>query len=297
VQQVLSRYPHLALPENIRRSIRTRIKDGRGQGTGANYRPWLTVRDLSSKGYSTRLLGWKTDRVHHLFNRLQRAYYASLEWSPQVIDIREHYPLLPLELTLAIADECGIKHPTNRRTGYSKVMTTDFLVTVWDGSRFSEEARTVKYEQNLRNWRTIAEMEIERRYWEWHNRKWAVVTETKVSMQLSENVMFVHGHRQLTDRPALTPGTVESVAAALTRKVLQNYEPLRLIAANCDDLFHLPPGSTLAVAYHLIANRTWQIDMYSPIEPGERLVLRNARELERQMSKEEKVEKKEMSAA
>jgi len=43
-----------------------RIKQGRGQGTGTDYIPWIQVRDFGSKGRVTRDRGWITGRVHHL---------------------------------------------------------------------------------------------------------------------------------------------------------------------------------------------------------------------------------------
>src|SRR5262249_38639608 len=43
-------------------------KEGRGQGRGAEYRPWLTVRDVPSRRRSHRLHGLTADRVHHLLS-------------------------------------------------------------------------------------------------------------------------------------------------------------------------------------------------------------------------------------
>ena len=39
------------------------IKDGRGDGELSSYKPWLTVRDLSSLGRSHRVYGHKTKRT------------------------------------------------------------------------------------------------------------------------------------------------------------------------------------------------------------------------------------------
>ncbi len=36
------------------------IREGRGQGSGADYLPWIHVRDFSSMGKSSRLKGWKS---------------------------------------------------------------------------------------------------------------------------------------------------------------------------------------------------------------------------------------------
>jgi hypothetical protein len=39
-----------------------RIKEGRGQGRGAKYKPWLCIHDVPSKGRAWRTKGWKTER-------------------------------------------------------------------------------------------------------------------------------------------------------------------------------------------------------------------------------------------
>lgn len=102
------------------------IKEGRGSGVGIDYKPWLKIQDVSSLGRSTRLKGIKTNRQHEFLSDLERNYFYLTEYSDEVIDIREQFPLLPLEETIVIADELGIKHPTDLKTGKPIVMTTDF---------------------------------------------------------------------------------------------------------------------------------------------------------------------------
>src|SRR5947207_9231391 len=87
-------------------TIERRLKEGRGRGRGAHYLPWLLIHDVASKGRVARVKGWKTGRVHHLLSDLERDTFLTYEWETSVIDIREQYPLLPLEETLSIAEEC-----------------------------------------------------------------------------------------------------------------------------------------------------------------------------------------------
>src|SRR5437868_15246520 len=104
--------------------IERRIKEGRGQGKGAHYKPWLTIQDVPSLGLATRILGWKTGRVHHLLSKLELTDFYTQDWAKRVIDIREQYPLLPLSETLAIAQACGIRYPTVPGTKQPVVLTT-----------------------------------------------------------------------------------------------------------------------------------------------------------------------------
>lgn len=43
------------------------LKEGRGTGEGKEYKPWLRIQDFPSNGRATRVLGNKTNRIHHLF--------------------------------------------------------------------------------------------------------------------------------------------------------------------------------------------------------------------------------------
>ncbi|TCV72450.1 hypothetical protein EDE11_1532 [Methylomonas methanica] len=69
------------------------IKEGRGGGSGKNYIPWLTVRDVSSEGRSHRIFGHKSQRTHHLLSDLELAVFFLLEWHQETTDIREQFPL------------------------------------------------------------------------------------------------------------------------------------------------------------------------------------------------------------
>ena len=81
------------------RVIERRLKEGRGQGEGADYQPWLHIQDVPSQGLATRIKGWKTGRCHHLLSKLECQYFYILEWSPVVCDIREQFPLELSETT------------------------------------------------------------------------------------------------------------------------------------------------------------------------------------------------------
>nr|WP_239586128.1 TnsA endonuclease N-terminal domain-containing protein [Brevibacillus laterosporus] len=69
---------------------------------------------------------------------LERNYFYLTEYSNYIVDIREQFPLLPLEETIVIANELGINHPTDLKTGSPIVMTTDFLLTVNKGQNVTE---------------------------------------------------------------------------------------------------------------------------------------------------------------
>ncbi|MCA1636557.1 MAG: TnsA endonuclease N-terminal domain-containing protein [Acidobacteria bacterium] len=161
-------------------------------GRLSEYKPWLHIQDVPSKGLSSRVRGWKTGRVHHLLSLLELTDFYVLEWSLDVTDVREQFPLLPLEETLAIAQSCGIRHPADPKTKHPVVMTTDFINTVRRGPVDFDESRTVKYKSDLLKQRTLEKLEIERRYWEARKIRLKVVTEDGIPAALAKNVEWLH---------------------------------------------------------------------------------------------------------
>jgi hypothetical protein len=253
--------------------IDKRISDGRGQGRGSEYKPWLLVQDVPSQGLATRIKGWKTKRVHHLLSNLELSYFYILEWSRVVFDIREQYPLLPLEETLAIAEQCGIRHPTDPKTQEPVVMTTDFFITVPQSIEVIEQARTLKTVKDLQSERTLEKLEIERRYWHNRNIDWGIVTEQEIPQALTKNVDWLHPFFRIEDLSPLSETEIRRIATALTLRMAQGNVVLTDLTAECDDKLGLEPGTALSVSRHLIANRRWLVDMNKPIQPSKSLVL------------------------
>lgn len=64
----------------------------------SEYVPFLTVRSVPTKGKANRIMGRKTGREHHFLSKLELATFYNFDWSDEVIDIKEQYPLLPLHL-------------------------------------------------------------------------------------------------------------------------------------------------------------------------------------------------------
>jgi len=52
-------------------SYAKKIEQKRGEGRGKDYIPWIKVRELSSRGNSSRVLGFKTGREHHFLSNFE----------------------------------------------------------------------------------------------------------------------------------------------------------------------------------------------------------------------------------
>lgn len=167
------------------------LKEGRGQGSGAEYSPWLTVQDVSSTGRATRIHGRKTGREHHLLSDIETAAFLMFDWSEAVTDIREQFPL-DREETRRIAAEMGVKHPFDSNGKCDIVMTTDFLVDVQTCVGQKLHVRSVKPSTELDDCRTLEKLEIDRRYWADKSDSWGLITERDISLQRIKNLRWLH---------------------------------------------------------------------------------------------------------
>ncbi len=170
------------------KKIEQLIREGRGQGEGAGYIPWIKVGEFSSKGRDHRLLGIKTGRMHHFFSDLEAKYYYQLEWADDVTDIREQFPLFPVSDTERIAAELKVIHPKAVASGINNVMTTDFLLTIQKENAVTLEARSIKYKSDLKNDRTRDKQKIEREYWAERGVVWKLATEDSISTTKVDNI-------------------------------------------------------------------------------------------------------------
>ncbi len=250
-------------------AIEKRIKDGRGQGVGLEYKPWLTIQDVSSLGRSTRLKGIKIPRQYEFLSDLERNYFYLLEFSDSVVDIREQYPLLPIEETLVIANELGIKHPINPKTKEPEVITTDFVITTREDLKQVDVARTLKYKKDLIKERVLEKFEIERVYWERQGIDWGIVTENEVHKTMATNIAFVHGYTDLKDIEGFEDTSVSDIeewSVYLIGKLLSEELTVRGIAHQFDKTHGLLTGSGITLFKHLIITKTIEIDLLKKLD-------------------------------
>jgi hypothetical protein len=169
------------------------MKDRLWERDNSDYVPFLSVRSVPTKGKTNRIMGWKTGREHHFLSKLEYAAFYYFDWSDEVQDIKEQYPLLPMEVLQNIALETGIEYPNFN--GEPIVMTTDFLVTANKNGKIIQYARTVKPSTDLSNERVIEKFEIERRYFCSKNIDWGIITEKELSDVFINNMEILHSNK------------------------------------------------------------------------------------------------------
>ena len=177
------------------RSVFSRyLKEGRGQGVGADYRPWIQVQDFPSLGMVSRVSGTTTGRIHHLMSNLELSLFYLLDWSDDVLDIREQYPLIDLTRAVEIAESVQIKYPYDTKCGFPYVLTSDFYIETMKGAK----VLSVKSSSELGKLRVREKLEIERRYWNERGVEWSIVTENEINLTKASNIEWLSQAKDLT---------------------------------------------------------------------------------------------------
>ncbi len=239
------------------------LKEGRGQGMGKDYVPWLKIQDFPSQGRSHRIPGWKTNRVHHLLSDQEKRTFYLFEWSDAVIDIREQYPLLDLDLAMRIADEMNIKYPEEPEDQAPYILTTDFMITIEREGKPVQMARTVKFTKDLEKKRTVEKLELERRYYQSQNIDWGIITEKGISRTFASNVEWIHPNYHLESTPNADLAELRRVANTLKEKLIQENTTVTKITTTLDREMNLETGTALSLFKHLVARKEIIVDMFN----------------------------------
>lgn len=257
--------------ELTEKKIAKYIKEGRGQGIGKEYIPWIKIQDVPSKGRVSRVKSWKTGRVHHFLSDLETKYFYYLEWQEDVIDIREQFPLIDRSLGMKIAEHNNIKYPKDPKSKTPIIMTTDFMITkIHQDKREEHIARTIKYAKDLEEERTLQKLFIEKEYYNIKNIDWGIVTEKEIPMVLVDNIRVVHKAFNLEEivsndisRERLLFFRKEFIN--LLNKEENNEKSIKEVIDLLEERYVTPSGTFLYIFKNCIINKIIKINMYKEI--------------------------------
>lgn len=253
--------------EQTRKNIEKKIKEGRGQGHKSEYKPWLEVNELSSRGTSCRVYSSKTNRVSHLLSNLEKYAFNVFVWADCVVDIREQYPLLPIESTLQIAENMGVRHPGFNDQQHGQllaVMTTDFLITEVDpdSGENRNHAFSIKMASDLDNKRVREKLDIEAAYWNQEGVQFHILTDREL---ISDVVKVLEAINSLTEQVQFQKMSCEWHRKHFTEfvQLLQEF-PTRKLAelANKFDLDHnMTTGESLNLFFYWVSQKRLPINL------------------------------------
>lgn len=243
------------------------IKEGRGQGELEKYKPWITIQDIPSKGRVSRIKGITTNRQHEFLSDLERNYFYYLDFADNVVDIKEQYPLLPIEETIQIANELGIEHPKNPVTKEPVVMTTDFMIIFRnDCGELEERARTVKYKDELMDRRVIEKFDIEREFYKRHEIDWYIVTEEYINKEYCMTLADLYSYISLSNVDGFDKFSnleLDEIVRIFISNSLDYDGTYRMYCNYFDNAFKLKLGSGISILKHSIINKFIKTDITS----------------------------------
>lgn len=240
--------------------VRKYLAEGRGTGDGANYKPWLTVYDLPSRGRSHRIYGIKTGRVHHLLSDGEWKSFLRFEFDDSVLDIREQFPL-DRRQTMRVARDLGYAHPiTTDGTPY--VMTIDFLLTRRVDHQLVLEALSFKYNPVALKARDLELHAIAAECVRRNGVTLKLIDETSFEPNFLRNYDSIRGYFDISALHGYDPIASRRIAEALVTEV-KAAKPLSL-AETCYDLAPrhcVSANEVFTIAKHLLARGVLACDL------------------------------------
>ncbi len=238
------------------------LREGRGQGSGQEYIPWIKIHDFPSKGVCSRIYCEKTHRIHHLLSHNEENYFYMLSCDPLVTDIREQFPLR-LSETLEIAKRMHIRHP--QKGSFPFVLTTDFLIS--RGDRL--EARTIKSAGELQNKRICEKFSIEYAYWKSKGIDWKIVTDRNINKDKALNCRWLSQPPKLNE--LIPDHQLRSLVQEVFFRLYQNMDiPFSAICGFIEQRYSLSPGNALCIFRHLVLSGRIPLNLdvrINPLEP------------------------------
>ena len=237
------------------------LSENRGAGELASYKPWLSIQDFPSNGRVSRIKGWKTNRIHHFFSDIQTRCFYMFEWDDEIVDIREHYPLL--DLVEVVKDNKDLKQEffTNKEPPY--ILTTTFLLTLRNRKYI---ARTIKSAGELEKKSVLERLEIERRYWAAKQIDFGIITQKEIPTKMVKNIEWIHSSLYTYEERGLTENSLENYCNILIDKFRDNKHSIRKITSDFDKENNVSDGTGLFIFKYLLASKHIYIDMNESID-------------------------------
>lgn len=233
----------------------TRIKRQLGMGEKEAYSSFIKPRDFSANSRVHRLMGHIIKRMYVLLSDLERSFFYYFDFSDLIKDIREQYPLLPLEKTLSIAAECQVKHPQNEKRK-DIVMTTDFVLTIQREDREELLAVSIKPSSKL-NSRAIEKMQIEKRFWNDQNVKWIILTERQINKIQNNNITFL---RDFFNKEKIESDYSDPILKELKNQKINSELTLRDFIDSVSRSLRITEGDARRSFHHLVATKRVRFD-------------------------------------
>lgn len=243
--------------------IQKLLSQGRGQGVGEKYSPYLFVRDVPSCGRSHRIYSRLSGRVLHLLSDIEYAHCLTFDMDESIIDIREQFALSRAD-TIRIASTLGFRHPKDPTSDTKLVMTTDLLITYKNTGPLKHKAISIKPASQIEKPRIREKLKIEEMYWVEKGIQFQILTERDIPLHLKRSLQWLRQYQDLSHFVEPSHGYFNNLAQNLIIRIHHKDGGESGLANACselDDQFAHEPGAHLMIARHLLSTRVLQTNL------------------------------------
>lgn len=246
----------------VRKSDKARLREKRGQGFGENYKSWILPHEVPSDGRSHKILGWKHNRVYYLLSDGELWAFLIFQMEDNVLDIREQFPLLPIEKTLKIADQMAIVHPPKYRSDPNKktVITSDFNLLVREGKEVKEIVRTIKTESDYEKPRTQEKLLIEKEYWSQKGIDWGVILHSEKCKIIGRNIYSIYQDYFWNDKMQFSEEELNWLKYKFKDKLIESNDDVIKVTSDFERLMDWEEGEGLSFFKYLITHKEVKVD-------------------------------------
>lgn len=280
------------------KKLERRILDGRGQGHGDRYLPWLWIRRKNTSAKGNQVAGAMPGyrRSAHFLARVEW-YFGLLCLYLGARDVREQFPLWPMahvhpldelfRLTgkvmplttglLEIARQAGIEHGSEVGfPGVPYVASIDLAVTLAVGRNVRLVGVSLKPLAEVREAeptdRMLERLELERRYFNASGDRYVIADQTMLGRYTGANLEAFSAASQLPSElscPRLISDYSERLAEVAMQSTIS--EGISQVGA----AMHLTPFNSNLLWRNAVWTRRIPIDLTLPIELGRPLAMDN----------------------
>lgn len=159
------------------------------------YEPMWRVEDIKSRGIKAKIKHFKDfNRAVHVLSQNELLMFMLIAWDNSIVQSYEQYAL-PLNETLAIASELGVKHPVYPQNPKVPVQQTLDFYAYKEG--FERIGYAVKQEDETFKTRSVEKLAIQEAWCAINNCDFALVTSKELKRNCVMNLERIYRNRNV----------------------------------------------------------------------------------------------------
>ena len=247
----------------VPQTVTDKIKEFNSKKAQGIHMPFVGTTFMSG---GTRSMFWceVQGRLIKFMSQGEKYAYLNLIFDPQVVDIKEQYPLDYVR-TQEIAKELKIIHPRDHLTGALRVITSDFVITYRDENGL-QYRKAVAYKDHFspkNEARTKQKLLIEEKYWKDLDELHDVKLKADLCLVKTDNLLrFSEQFSKL-----LTNDQLRHFARTFFEVIYEHpLDTVKETLFRCAEYLKIQPTSSYKLFANCVLRDLLHLDMHLPIE-------------------------------